>query len=139
MVTDASSIAVVVILIAVTIGAFALFSHRGTSANHFYLPTIVYGFLGMELVAALAGEAKHPPPRHDVVHPSGRCEPHHHPDPGHRCPAAGHPPQGPRPHHRHDRHDKAIFTSTSPAIVWALGVVTLFTYFPCTCAPAKST
>jgi glutamate:GABA antiporter len=79
LVTNGSSIAVVLILITVTIGAFALYFHRGTTANHFsihamlpsfgsaklYLPTIVYGFLGMELVAALAGEAKQP--RRDMM------------------------------------------------------------------------
>ena len=35
------------------------------SAAKVYPPTIVYGFLGMELVAALAGEAKHP--RRDMI------------------------------------------------------------------------
>ena len=143
LVTDASSIAVVVILVVVTIGAFALFFHRGISANHFslhtmlpdfgtakvYLPTIVYGFLGMELVAALAGEARHP--RRDMMW---------------SIPVAGVSltviqllatvalllviplkvlglTTG-----MIDMY-KAIFNSTSPVIVWVLGIVTLFTYF----------
>lgn len=143
LITDASSIAVVVILVTVTIGAFVLFARHGTEANHFslrtmlpnfgsakvYLPTIVYGFLGMELVAALAGEARNP--RRDMMWSirvagvsltiiqllatvalllviplkvlgltTGMIDMY-----------------------------KAIFNSTSPAIVWLLGIVTLFTYF----------
>jgi len=143
LVTDASSIAVVVILIVVTIGAFALFAHRGVSANHFtlhtmlpnfsaakvYLPTLVYGFLGMELVATLAGEAKHP--RRDMMW---------------SIPVAGISltiiqiaatvallvviplkvlglTTG-----MVDMY-KAIFNSTSPVIWWVLGIITVFTYF----------
>jgi len=142
IVTDASSVAVVAILITVTIGAFVLFARHGTEANHFslqtmlpdfgnakvYLPTIVYGFLGMELVAALAGEAKHP--RRDMLW---------------AIPVAGVSltiiqllatvalllviplkvlglTTG-----MIDMY-KAIFGSTSSAIVWLLGIVTLFTY-----------
>jgi glutamate:GABA antiporter len=142
-VTDASSITVLVILIVVTIGAFVLCFHRGYTANHFtahtmlpdfsaaklYLPTIVYGFLGMELVATLAGEAKNP--RRDMLT---------------AIPIAGTTlavvqlaatvalllviplkvlglTTG-----MIDMY-KAIFNSVSPVIVWVLGVATLFTYF----------
>ena len=143
LVTDASSIAVVTILVTVTIGAFVMFARHGTEANHFsvqtmfpnfgnakvYLPTIVYGFLGMELVAALAGEAKDP--RRDMMW---------------SIPVAGVSltviqllatvalllviplkvlglTTG-----MIDMY-KAIFDSVSPVIVWVLGIVTLFTYF----------
>jgi amino acid transporter len=72
--TNISAILVAFILIVIIIGSFVLFFHRGASANHFsvhsmlpnfgsakvYLPVIVFGFLGMELISSLAGEIKHP-------------------------------------------------------------------------------
>jgi amino acid transporter len=74
LVTDLSSAAVLLLLAATIVGSFVLFVHRGSAANHFsvhamlpnfgaakvYLPTIVSSLLGMELVAALAGESKNP-------------------------------------------------------------------------------
>jgi amino acid transporter len=72
--TDISSAAEVLLLLVTIVGSFVLYFHRGVAANHFsihailpnfrsakvYLPTIVTSFLGMELIAALAGESKNP-------------------------------------------------------------------------------
>jgi amino acid transporter len=74
LVTNIGAVLVVVILLAVIIGSFTLYFHRGTSANAFsfhamlpnfnsakvYLPVIVFGFLGLELISSLAGEIKNP-------------------------------------------------------------------------------
>jgi glutamate:GABA antiporter len=141
-VTDASSITVFAILVVVTIGAFVLCTHRGYTSNQFtlhtvlpnfpqaklYLPTVVYGFLGMEVVATLSGEAKNP--RRDLLT---------------AIPVAGITlavvqllatvalllvipvnvlglTTG-----MIDMY-KAIFNSVSPVIVWVLAIATLFTY-----------
>jgi amino acid transporter len=72
--TNISAICVAFLLLATFVGAVVLSLHRGYAANHFtvhamlpnfnsakvFLPTIVYGFLGMELISSLAGELKHP-------------------------------------------------------------------------------
>jgi amino acid transporter len=73
-ITDVSAAAVVLLLLVTIVGSFVLYFHRGVAANHFsihamlpnfgsakvYLPTIVSSFLGMELIASLAGESKNP-------------------------------------------------------------------------------
>ena len=141
-VTDASSVTVLAILLVVTIAAFVLSAHRGHASNQFtahtmlpnfpqaklYLPTIVYGFLGMELVATLSGEAKNP--RRDMLT---------------AIPVAGTilaiiqllatvalllviPLKVLGLTTGMIDMYKAIFNSVSPVIVWVLGIATLFTY-----------
>jgi amino acid transporter len=72
--TNISALCVTFLLLATFVGAVVLCLHRGYAANTFsvhtmlpnfnsakvFLPTIVYGFLGMELISSLAGELKNP-------------------------------------------------------------------------------